>query len=125
MRAIVVLLALLATLSLGLSQGYAPQDPKQDKLKLAALEKSYATAKRAYQKRTFHAPTRKAYVDATVKLGTASMMSSSLDRKVKYKQALHYYREALKLDPSNREAKQNYDMIVSIYKQMGRPIPKD
>ncbi|HZT59071.1 MAG TPA: tetratricopeptide repeat protein [Pyrinomonadaceae bacterium] len=40
-----------------------------------------------------------------------------------YKYALADFREVLKYDPENADAKQKSDMIVSIYQQMGRPVP--
>lgn len=40
-----------------------------------------------------------------------------------YKFALGDYRRALRYDPSNREAKEKMDEIVSIYQSMGRPVP--
>lgn len=40
-----------------------------------------------------------------------------------YKFALGDYRRALRYDPSNREAKEKMDEIVSIYQGMGRPVP--
>ena len=52
------------------------------------------------------------------------MLSDALDQKVKYKEALILYREALKIDPTNKEASSNKDLIESIYKSMNRPIPE-
>jgi tetratricopeptide (TPR) repeat protein len=40
-----------------------------------------------------------------------------------YKFALGDYRRVLRYDPSNREAKEKMDEIVSIYQSMGRPVP--
>ena len=40
-----------------------------------------------------------------------------------YKFALGDYRRALRYDPTNREAKEKMDEIVSIYQSMGRPVP--
>ncbi len=51
------------------------------------------------------------------------MTSPLLGAKVKYPRALRLYREALKLDPNNKEAKANKKMIEDIYRSMGRPIP--
>jgi tetratricopeptide (TPR) repeat protein len=89
--------------------------------KLAAIQKEYDVAKAAYDK---DAKKKDAYVKATVKIGTATMLADSLEARVKYRAALKYYREALKLDPANKEALNNKKMIEDIYTQMGRPIPE-
>ena len=86
------------------------------------MEAYQISTKKAYAK-TPNAKTKKTYVDATVKFATASMNSEALDRKVKYKQALKLYREALKVDPKNAEAKENAKMIEDVYRSMGKPIP--
>src|SRR2546423_1653769 len=41
-----------------------------------------------------------------------------------YKYALADFRQVLKYDPDNDEAKQKIDTIEGIYKSMGRPIPE-
>ena len=41
-----------------------------------------------------------------------------------YKYALADFREVLKYDPDNSEAKEKVDTIVSIYQSMGRPVPE-
>ncbi len=95
----------------------------QEASTLRAIRSAYAHAKSVYTKHPSSAA-KKNYVISTVRYGTASMLSPALDRKVKYRQALRLYREALKLDPKNEEARNNSEMIVSIYRQMGRPVPK-
>jgi tetratricopeptide (TPR) repeat protein len=120
-----VLCAVLFVLAaLGQAQMYANPKPTAEDLKqYKAIEKQYLASKQAYSKKK-DAATKKKLVAATVKFGTAAMTTSALDRKVKYKKALALYREALKLDPKNKEAKNNSEMIVSIYKSMGRPVPQ-
>ncbi|MHB8635965.1 MAG: hypothetical protein ACYC96_05780 [Fimbriimonadaceae bacterium] len=68
--------------------------------------------------------TRKAFVNSTVDLGMATMYSADLDRHQKYATALRLFRSALAVDPTNADAKAAADTIVSIYHQMGRPVPK-
>ena len=41
-----------------------------------------------------------------------------------YKYALADFRQVLKYDPENDEAKQKIDTIVGIYQSMGRPVPE-
>lgn len=123
-----LLLVLVPSLAVAWQGGYGSKGARpaaQTSASLADLKKMEAyqqTTKAAYKKQA-NPKTKKAYVDATVKYGTACMNSDALDRKVKYKKALYLYREALKIDPSNKEAKENASMIESIYKSMGRPIP--
>lgn len=89
---------------------------------LKKMEAYQVATKAAYTKKP-SAKTKKDYVAATVKYGTACMNSEALDRKIKYKKALGLYREALKVDPTNAEAKENAKMIEDVYRSMGRPVP--
>jgi hypothetical protein len=52
------------------------------------------------------------------------MYSATLPPNKKYKLALQYFREALKADPTNKLAKEQSQMIESIYKSMGKEVPK-
>ena len=88
---------------------------------LAKLKKSYEIAKKAYSRHPSAKSKRELIMD-TDRYATASM-GSSLPSKVKYRQALHLYREVLKLDPANHEAKNNSDMLIAIYHEMHRPVP--
>ena len=112
-----VLFALVATL------GFAQNNEAALK-KLKALEKNYLSAKAALAKKPKDKKVRDQFVTAGVKYGHESMTSPALDARVKYKQALKVYREVLKIDPKNPVAKPESELIVSIYKQMGRPIPE-
>lgn len=113
--------AILLTIALALS--CFGQTVGTDKKSLARLDALQAKAKAAYQKRPKDGSIKKQYVEATVRYGTACMTSDDLDRKVKYRKALRLYREALKVDPTNKEALNNKKLIESIYRSMGRPIP--
>lgn len=62
--------------------------------------------------------------EAEFQAGHASMMSQKLDRKVKYRDALRAFRRALALNPQHKQAAEEKAMIETIYRQMGRPIPK-
>jgi tetratricopeptide (TPR) repeat protein len=85
---------------------------------------AYAKAKKALAAKPKDKALRRAFVAAGDRYATATMMAPELDRKVKYRDALRLYREVLKVDPSNHEAKSNSDLIVSIYKQFGKPVPR-
>src|SRR2546425_1284631 len=67
---------------------------------LAKYQRDYETAKAAYAKKKHSKEAKEAYVITTVRLGTASMYADSLGPKVKYRKALQFYREALKIDPT-------------------------
>ena len=91
--------------------------------KLKALEKSYLSAKAAFAKSPKDKKAKEKFIAAGVKYGHECMTSPDMDRKVKYVNALRTYREVLKVDPNNPVAKPESELIISIYKQMGRPIP--
>lgn len=101
----------------------ASEPTAKDKENLAKAEKAYKTLKANFEKHPKDAKAKKSFVDAAVVYGHESMVSPVLPPRIKYKQALSIYREALKLDPKNKVAKSESDMIIAIYKQMGRPIP--
>ncbi len=99
----------------------ATQQVSDAKLKL--LESAYKSAKADFAKKPKDAKVKKAYVNATFAVGMGRMYSVSLPPRQKYTTALDAFREVLKTDPNHKEAKANHDMIVKIYKDMGRPVP--
>lgn len=101
-----------------------PADLEKMTKELDGLKTDYDTAKAAYEKNPKDKKVQDAFVTAAVKYGHESMVSPVLEAKVKYRQALGIYREVLKIDPNNEVAKPETDMIVSIYKQMNRPVPQ-
>jgi hypothetical protein len=103
----------------------SPEDAKKEREQLNTDEKSYNDAKATFEKSKSDAKAKETLVDATVKYGTTVMLSSLLSPKEKYPKALHLYREAAKLDPKNKQANENIDLIEGIYKDMGRTIPTD
>lgn len=122
---------LVSALVVGLASGAfgqakpaaVPADPPVPKA-LIPLDKKYRSTKATYNSRPKDKKAKDAYVEATVKLGHETMVSPDYPARFKYKKALQLYREALKLDPKNPVAKQESDLIIQIYKQMGRPVPK-
>ena len=91
---------------------------------LIPLDKKYRSTKANFTAHPKDKKAKDAYVEATVRLGHETMISPDYPAKFKYKKTLQLYREALKLDPTNPVAKQESDLIIQIYKQMGRPVPK-
>ena len=120
---------LITALALGLSLvvgafAQNPADLKTKKAEMTKLEATYKRAKAAGEKAKPGTPKQKAYIDATVAYGNCVLVSPLLTPKDKYPKALSLYREALKLDPKNKVALENKNMIEQIYKSMNRPIPK-
>ncbi|MFZ4622028.1 MAG: tetratricopeptide repeat protein [Bacteroidota bacterium] len=66
---------------------------------------------------------KQSLITAHVKFGHFYLFNDTLAPKVKYPNALRQYREALKLDPENKDAKENAQQIIDIYKMMGREVP--
>lgn len=86
-----------------------------------SLEASYQKAATAFESEKSDA-NKSAYVDATVAYATAVMAADG--PKAKYQKSLKLYDEALRLDPGNEEAMTNRQLIVDIYKSMGKEPPK-
>lgn len=60
---------------------------------------------------------------AHIKYGHFFLYNDTLSPKVKYPAALKHYRAALKIDPNNKDASDNANQIIEIYKMMGREVP--
>ncbi|MEA2553014.1 MAG: hypothetical protein QOJ65_1190 [Fimbriimonadaceae bacterium] len=91
---------------------------------LAKYKKEYELSKALYVKEPDNKIAKETYTFATVRYATSTMYSDSLDFKVKYREALKLFREALKVDPKNEDALKSKNMIEDIYTKMGRPIPQ-
>jgi len=87
------------------------------------LEKNYETAKKEWSESPNDKEKRENYVEATVAYANKVMYGPG-NPKEKYPKALRLYEEALKIDSSHKEAKSNCDLILSIYRQMGRKPPE-
>ncbi|WP_144241339.1 hypothetical protein [Fimbriimonas ginsengisoli] len=127
MKRLLILLGLLISTA-AFSQQFGAQPSPAEMAKATAelkkFERDYKTAKAAYTKAPKNPKARDKFEEAATKYGHASMESPALPAKVKYRQALRIYREVLKINPNNPVAKKESDMMIAIYKQMGRPIPK-
>jgi len=108
----------------GFASAQKAMAPANDKRQLAAMEKAYNSAKTAMAHHPKDAAARKAYIVATDRYATYSMTTEVLTPHQRYPLALRLYREVLKIDPTNHEASNNSEMIISVYKSMHRPIPK-
>lgn len=117
----------LIALTLVLSAGaYAQTHADLDKKELAmikGLEDKNTAARKAFFKSPKDPKLKKAYVAATWKHAEAVLVSPALGPKDKYPRSLKLYREILKVEPSNKLAKERISLIEGIYKSMGRPVP--
>jgi tetratricopeptide (TPR) repeat protein len=113
--------ALLAAALLLAVSARAQTDEKKE---LATYQKAYSAAKKILAAKPKDPKVRSNFVAAGNRLATRTMTADSLPPRMKYPTALRLYREVLKVEPKNYEAKNNSEMIISIYKSMGRPIPK-
>jgi hypothetical protein len=68
---------------------------------------------------------RTSRIQGHMKYASFFMYNDSISQKIKYRSALKHFRAVLKLDPSNTDAKASADMIIDIYKSMGREIPAE
>lgn len=105
-------------------QGTDPGDSAITADDLKKLQTKQESAVAALKKKPGDATLKKAYVTASLDLADKTMKSGALDSTVKYPAALKIYREVLKVDPANAEAKEWIGMIESIYQSMGKPVPK-
>jgi len=88
-----------------------------------ALQKKAQALEAQYKKKP-NAKLKLQVAEAEYQEGHALMMDNALGPRLKYRQALTAFRQALKLNPNHKQAKADKDMIEGIYKQMGRPIPQ-
>jgi hypothetical protein len=95
------------------------KDPAVDKL-VTAAKAAGMKSKAAPGNSALRAAAGEAYYKA----GHEMMVSAKLNRKVKYRGALRLFREALRVDPAQRQAAGEKQLLEDIYRSMGRPIPR-
>lgn len=114
--------AIFGIVAVGMAQ--KPADMAAEKKKLTEIAAQQSKAKAAYVKNKKSPAAKTTYVKWTMTLAENTMYAKYLSSKEKYPKALRSYREVLTVDPTNKEAKQWVNMIESIYKQSGKPIPR-
>ena len=119
----VVLYVVTASLAFGQGPMMQGKPSPADQARLTKLEKAYTAAKAGLAKSPKNAKAKADFASIGAAYGHESMVSPVLDPKVKYRQALKVYREVLKVDPNQPVAKKESELIISIYKSMGRPVP--
>jgi tetratricopeptide (TPR) repeat protein len=109
----------------GSAPGAMPDSPEaRNNAPTQPLDDKVAQLQAAYDKNPNDAAAKKQLADALYQNANYYMYNSSLGPKEKYPKALALYRQTLKLDPSNSGAQEAVGMIESIYRQMGREVPK-
>ena len=119
MRLPVLVVAIFALAALAGAQKVQTPEDKQ----LAQYRKEYEAAKKTLSAKPKDKNAKQTFVVAGDRYAMAMMTAPSVPPKVKYPGALRLYREVLKVDPKNKEAANNSQMIIDIYKQMKRPVP--
>lgn len=120
----ITFVALAAASVAALAQGPYSKGGSIDKATMAKLEKAEKAAEAALKKSPKSQAVKTSYTDALNRHALACMNSNVYGQKVKYRMALADFRKVLKVDPKNKVAKSNFDMLVNIYKSMGRPVPQ-
>ncbi|HLK16141.1 MAG TPA: hypothetical protein VKT78_15155 [Fimbriimonadaceae bacterium] len=90
---------------------------------LDKLRKSLEAAKGAYNSAPSE-PAKKKLIGITDELAYETMYCEQLTPHEKYAGALKLYREALALDPKDKEAIRWSTQIIDVYKSMGKPVPE-
>lgn len=125
MKSAKLVLSVVVALAASLAIAQPSQVDEQKELKeLKRVETLQQRAKAAYTKKPKDAKLRAEYIKLTLVLANNTQASMALSSKDKYPKALRLYREVLKIEPKNGEALENKNRIESIYRSMGRPIPK-
>ena len=98
-------------------------DAKKELASLAKLEKARNAAKADYAKHPKAAGAKAKFTKLNDEYANQLMTTESLTPHQRYPKALSLYRESLKADPHDTEARKWVDEIESIYKSMHKPIP--
>jgi len=91
---------------------------------LARLEARAAALERKAATKPKDAGVRGRAAEVLYQAGHARMLSPKLAPREKYAGALKLLRRAVALNPGHKAAQSDIDLIESIYRQMGRPVPR-
>jgi hypothetical protein len=124
LRLLPLLLALIALPVLAAAQTAPPVKPNMDALaKLKKLDNSQAAAKKAFLRNPKDPAAKRIYIKVTLDAANAYMRTPALPSTKKYPKSLRYFREVRKVDPKNKVANESIEMMESIYRSIGKPIP--
>jgi hypothetical protein len=98
--------------------------PAPEESPVVGLRKKAAATQAALAKSPKSAPAKKAHSASLTALARGIMNDAAIPPAKKYPEALTLLRQAVKLDPANKNASADVKRIEDVYKQMGRPVPK-
>jgi tetratricopeptide (TPR) repeat protein len=96
----------------------------QAKAKAGKFEEAIAVLEPAVKANPKDAESKAALAGIHLKYGDSFFYNESLPPRQKYRPALKQYRQTLVYDPQNKDAKSKVQVIETIYKQMGMPVPQ-
>lgn len=96
----------------------------QAKVKAGKFEEAITLLEPLHKANPKDADVNKTLAEAHLKYGDSFMYNENLPPRQKYRPALKQYRQVLVYDPANKDAKAKINVIETIYKQMGMPIPQ-
>ena len=91
---------------------------------IPALRKKVAATQAALTKSPKSVAAKKAHSASLTALARGIMKDPAMPPVKKYPEALKLVRQAVKLDPTNKNAAGDVKLIEGVYKKMGKPIPK-
>lgn len=114
---------LLATLTPALPASKVVTDA-QNLANGGKFEEAIALLEGDLKKNPKNEETRAVLASTHFAFGEKIMFDKALPPFQKYPAALKNFRKAVEYDPKNRKAADHINTIESIYKSMGRPVPK-
>lgn len=99
-------------------------DEAKAKLKAQKYGEAITLLRAEHEKNPKDKQVTEALSEAHTVYGESVMNNAAMPPFRKYPAALKEFRTALELDKENKKARENIDLIESIYKSMGRPVPK-
>ncbi|MBI1787153.1 MAG: tetratricopeptide repeat protein [Acidobacteria bacterium] len=99
-------------------------DEARAKIKAGKHEDAIALLQAEHKAQPKNDEVRLGLANAYTEFGSSLMNNAQLPPFRKYPAALKQFRLALELDRDNKKAKDNIALIESIYKSMGREVPK-
>ncbi|MBC7805004.1 MAG: hypothetical protein H7145_02520 [Akkermansiaceae bacterium] len=102
----------------------ATPSPQATVSPVVALRKKVAATQLTLKKSPTNPAAKKAHSASLTALGRGVMDDPAIPPVKKYPEALNLFRQAVKLDATNKNAAGDIKRIETVYKQMGKPIPK-
>jgi len=123
LRMLSIFLCLLATLTTAFPASKVVTDA-QNLVKEGKFDAAIALLEADLKKNPKNEETKAALASTHFAAGEKVMFDQALPPFQKYPAALRNFRKTIEYDPKNRKAADHINTIESIYKSMGRPVPK-